>query len=139
MNPIEKVNDFLTEAGTFYLTTADGDRPKCRPIAFHMAAGDKLYFGVGDFKEVYRQMRENPHVEICAVVGKEFLRYYGTAVFEKDGVIAEKVLQAAPSMRKIYNEETGYRLAIFHLEDASAEFRGMLGVREAYSFSEMQQ
>lgn len=84
-------------------------------------------------------MRENPHVEICAVVGKEFLRYYGTAVFEKDGVIAEKVLQAAPSMRKIYNEETGYRLAIFHLEDASAEFRGMLGVREAYSFSEMQQ
>ena len=39
MNPIEKVNDFLTQAETFYLTTVDGDRPKCRPVAFHMLAG----------------------------------------------------------------------------------------------------
>ena len=50
MNPIEKVNDFLTQAETFYLTTVDGDRPKCRPVASHMLAGDRLYFGIGDFK-----------------------------------------------------------------------------------------
>ena len=32
MTPLEKVNDFLTQAGTFYLTTVDRDRPKCRPV-----------------------------------------------------------------------------------------------------------
>ena len=135
MNPIEKVNDFLTQAETFYLTTVDGDRPKCRPVASHMLAGDRLYFGIGDFKEVYRQMQENSHVEFCAAVGKGFLRYYGDAVFEQDYTIAEQVLAAAPAMQKIYNETTGYRrLAIFHLEHATAEFRGMMGVQESYTF-----
>lgn len=136
MNPIEKINHFLTQAGTFYLTTVDGNHPKCRPVAFHMAADDKIYFGIGDFKEVYQQIRKNPYVEFCATVEKEFLRYFGTAVFETDNTIAERVLTAAPAMRKIYNEKTGYQLAIFHLYPATAEFRTMLGIKETYTFPE---
>lgn len=130
--PIEKVNDFLTQAGTFYLTTVDGDRPRCRPVAFHLLEGEHLYFGVGDFKEVYRQMQKNPQVEFCVAAGKDFLRYFGRAVFEQDGRIAEQALQAAPAMRQIYNEKTGYGLAVFHLEDATAEFRSMMGIKESY-------
>ncbi len=135
MNPIEKVNDFLTQAETFYLTTFDGDRPKCRPVASHMLAGERLYFGVGDLEEVYRQMQEIRMWNSAAAVGKGFLRYYGDAVFEQDYTIAEQVLAAAPAMQKIYNETTGYlRLAIFHLEHATAEFRSMMGVQESYTF-----
>lgn len=135
MKSIEKVNDFLTQAGTFYLTTTDGDKPKCRPVGFHMVNGNTLYFGVGDFKEVYKQMQKNPHVEFCATVGKEFLRYYGKAVFEANDSIAEKVLANAPSLQKVYNEQTGYKLGIFHLENATAEFRTMSGIKEAIQFS----
>ena len=98
MNSIEKVNEFLTQAVTFYLTTVDGNRPKCRPIGFHMVNGDKLYFGVGEFKEVYKQMQINPNVEVCAAAGKEFLRYYGKAVFETDYSIAEKGQQYLSAM-----------------------------------------
>lgn len=134
MKPIEKVNNFLTQAETFYLTTVNGDKPKCRPVAFHMTDGDKLYFAIGDFKDVYKQMQKNPYVEICATVGKEFLRYFGCAIFETDYTIAKKALASAPAMQKIYNENTGYKLAVFHLENATAEFRSMLGVKEAYSF-----
>ena len=78
MNPIEKVNDFLTQAETFYLTTVDGDRPKCRSVASHMLAGERLYFGIGDFKEVYRQMQKNPHEEFCAAEGRAFCGITGT-------------------------------------------------------------
>nr|WP_308505808.1 pyridoxamine 5'-phosphate oxidase family protein [uncultured Agathobaculum sp.] len=134
MKPIEKVNDFLTQAGTFYLTTVDGDKPKCRPVAFHTLDGDRLYFGIGDFKAVYRQMQGSPHVEFCAADSKGFLRYFGKAVFEADDTIAQQVLAAAPAMQKIYNSATGYRLAIFHLENATAEFRNMLAVQESYTF-----
>lgn len=102
MNPIERVNDFLTQAQTFYLTTVDGDRPKCRPVAFYMMEDNKLYFGIGDFKDVYKQMRKNPHVEFCAAVGKQFLRYFGNAVFEADDAIAKKCwLQHLPCRRYI--------------------------------------
>ena len=114
MNSIEKVNEFLAQAGTFYLTTTDGEKPKCRPIGFHMVNGD--------------------NVEICAAVGKEFLRYYGKAVFESDYFIAEKVLANAPGLQKVYNEQTGYKLGIFHLENATAEFRTMSGIRESAQF-----
>ena len=38
-----------------------------------MLSGNRLYFGVGEFKEVYRQMRANPRVEICAAAGGGFL------------------------------------------------------------------
>lgn len=134
MKDIEKVNDFLTQAGTFYLATTDKEKPKCRPVGFHMVQGDRLYFGVGDFKEVYKQMQQNPNVEFCATVGAEFLRYYGKAVFEADDTIAQKVLANAPELQKIYNEQTGYKLGIFHLEDATAEFRSMLGIKESIHF-----
>lgn len=135
MTPLEKVSDFLTQAGTFYLTTVDGDRPKCRPIAFHRLENGRLYFGVGDFKAVYKQMQRNPHVELCASDGRGFLRYFGTAVFEPDDAIAKQVLAAAPAMHALYNETTGYHLAIFHLEQATAEFRDMLSAQETYSFA----
>lgn len=136
MKNLEQVNNFLAQAGTFYLTTTDGDKPKCRPVGFHMVKDDKLYFGVGNFKEVYKQMQKNPNVEFCATVGKEFLRYYGKAVFETDYSIAEKVLTNAPSLQKVYNEQTGYKLGIFHLEHATAEFRTMSGIKESIQFDE---
>lgn len=134
MTNLEKVNDFLTQAGTFYLATIDGDKPKCRPMGFHLLADNKLYFGVGDFKAVYQQIQKNPTVEFCATVENDFLRYYGQVVFETDDTIANKALDDAPYLRSIYNEETGYKLAIFHLEKAVAEFRDMTGVKESFVF-----
>lgn len=134
MDNLAKVNDFLAQAGTFYLTTTDGDKPKCRPVGFHMLEGERIYFGVGEFKDVFKQMKANPNVEFCAAVGNAFLRYYGKAVFEDDYTIANKVLANAPALQKIYNDETGYKLGIFHLENATAEFRNMLEVKERYNF-----
>ena len=73
-------------------------------------------------------------LRFCAAVGNAFLRYYGKAVFEDDYTIANKVLANAPALQKIYNDETGYKLGIFHLENATAEFRNMLEVKERYNF-----
>ncbi len=69
-------------------------------------------------------------MEICACNGENFLRYYGRAVFEKDDTTADIVLSKAPAMQKIYNETTGFRLGIFHLEEAAAEFRSKMGIVE---------
>ncbi len=91
----------------------NNDKSKCRPIAFPIATGGQLYFGIGNFKEVYKQIQQNSNIEFCTTVGKEFLSYFGKAVFEKDDTITENILASAPSMQKIYNEKTGYKLAIF--------------------------
>ena len=111
---MSKVNDFLTEAGVFYLATVDGDQPKVRPLGAHMEMDGKVLFGVGDFKEVYKQLRLNPKVEIaCAKPDGHWLRYTGKAVFETDPKYAEASLEAMPQLRNIYNDETGHKLMMF--------------------------
>ena len=132
---LEKVDALLTKAKTFYLATMDGEQPRCRPIGFHLLSRDRLYFGVGEFKEVFRQMSEHPQVEICALIPGGFLRYYGTAVFEPDYQLAEEILAASSDLQKIYNDTTGYKLGIFHLERGAAELRGMLDVKETLTFA----
>ena len=116
-----KVNDFLSETGVFFLATVDGDQPKLRPLGSHVEIGGKVIFSVGDFKDVYRQMLANPKVEIAACKPDgHWLRYTGRAVFDDDPRIVEILLNAMPNLRDIYNEETGHKLMLFHLEDATA-------------------
>ena len=125
---MSKINDFLSEAGVFFLATADGDQPKLRPLGMHMEMDGKLLFGVGDFKAVFRQLQANPKCEIAAVKPDgHWLRYTGTAVFEEDPRYAEAALAAMPDLRAIYNEETGNKMMIFHLEDAAAVDIAVMG------------
>ncbi len=127
----EKINEFLN-AGTWFFLTTDGDQPKGRPFNFHLLQNDTLYFGTGDFKKVYAQMKANPHVEVLALKGSEFLRYDGEVVFEENDTIANAVLEKTPQMKKVYNDQTGFKLGIFHLENGHAEICTMMGQKETF-------
>ena len=125
---MSRLNDFLTEAGVFFLATTDKDQPKLRPLGAHFEIDGKVLFGVGDFKEVYAQMQANPLVEIAACKpNAEWLRYTGRAVFETDPKYASAALDAMPDLKKIYNDETGHKLMMFHLEDAKAVVIQLMG------------
>lgn len=128
---MSKLNDFLTEAGVFFLATADGSQPKLRPLGAHIEIDGKVLFGVGDFKDVYKQLVKNPLVEIaaCKPDGK-WLRYTGKAVFETDPKYASTMLEAAPNLKNVYNEKTGHKLMMFHLEDTTAVVINVMGPGE---------
>ena len=128
---MSKLNDFLTEAGVFYLATADGNQPKVRPLGAHFEMDGKVLFGIGDFKDVYKQLIKNPLTEIVAA-NKEgkWLRYTGKAVFETDEKYAQAALDAMPDLKSIYNETTGHKMMMFHLEDATAVIIPMMGEGE---------
>ena len=91
MSEIQKVDELLTKAQEFYLATVDGDKPKVRPLGFHLLYEDKIYFGVGTFKEVYKQLEANQNVEIAAWDGEHFLRYYGTADLSGNDAVVENM------------------------------------------------
>ena len=133
MSDIAKVNDLITRAEVFYLATVDGDKPKCRPLGFHLLDEDKIYFGVGTFKEVYKQMQANPNVEISAWDGEHILRYYGKANLNKNDQIVEKAFEMMPELAEIY-KSNGWEMGIFYLEDATAEIRNMFEIEESYEF-----
>ena len=43
---MSRLNDFLTEAGVFYLATADGNQPKVRPLGAHFEMDGRGLFGL---------------------------------------------------------------------------------------------
>ena len=134
MSDIEKVDKFLTDAEVFYLASVtEENKPKCRPLGFHMLEGDKIYFGVGTFKEVYAQITANPYVEIVATQSPKFIRYYGKVVIDEDESLADKAFEKMPDLKKIY-DENGWKMGILHLEEATAEFRNMMAIEETYTF-----
>ncbi|MBQ6535327.1 MAG: pyridoxamine 5'-phosphate oxidase family protein [Firmicutes bacterium] len=129
---MSKINDFLTEAGVFFLATVDGDQPKLRPLGAHFEMDGKVLFGVGDFKDVYKQLIANPKTEIVAAKPDgHWLRYTGRAVFETDEKYAKAALEAMPHLKSIYNEQTGHKMMMFHLEDATAVVIPVMGPGES--------
>lgn len=124
---MKRIHEFLKESKVFYMATVDGNQPKLRPLGAQFYVDEKIVFGVGDFKEVYRQMQENPLVEIVACKGGKWLRYTGKAVFESDPKYAQINLEEMPGLKKVYNEQTGNKLMMFHLEDAKAVIHSVNG------------
>ena len=129
---MNRIHEFIDEAGIFYLATADGDQPKLRPLGAHIDVNGIEYFTVGDFKPVYQQMVKNPKVEIVAFTPKDrkWLRYTGKAVFKDLDEVREKVFEALPHLRKAYSAESGHKMMIFRLEDATARIIDMAGNEE---------
>lgn len=134
MEMLRKISAYLSSCGFYYLATAQGAQPKCRPIGLHAVKEGRLYFCVGDFKNVYRQMQENPQVEICASDGKGFMRVFGKAVFEEGTAQADAFLEVASGLKSIYGGDTGRTLKAFYLEGAIVEFHTMAGLDERYQF-----
>ncbi|MEE5994586.1 MAG: pyridoxamine 5'-phosphate oxidase family protein [Oscillospiraceae bacterium] len=131
MTNVEKINEFLDKAKTFMFLTTDGSQPKGRPFGFHMLVDDKLYFGCGTFKNVFRQLTVNPKVEILAMNDDEFMRYDGTVkIVESDALLA-KVREAMPQIMALY-DKNGWKMGLFYLENGHAEIRGVLELKEEF-------
>ena len=128
---MSKVSDYLKK-GTFFLATVDGDQPKVRPIgAFTKDEEGKVHVGIGSFKNVYKQLQANPKCEIVACEGGTWLRYTGKAVFDETDEYSEAILDMVPFLREhVYNEETGFKMVTFYLEDATAIVIDMMTVVE---------
>ena len=124
--PAMQIDDLLAKSKAFYLATVDGDQPKLRPLGAHHLVDGKVWLGVGEFKDVYRQLRANPKCEVVALQpdAMTWLRWTGRAVFaegEEGEKMEEVFLSAMPGLRKIYDKTPGKRMMCFTLADARAE------------------
>ena len=117
---VDVIEDFLNKAGTFVLGTTDGDQPRMRVLGLKIKLDDKLFFAVGTFKDVYKQLQKNPKCEILASSGMDFLRWDGKAVFVNDNRLKPIVANMMPDLIKMY-DQMGWELGFFTIEGGSAE------------------
>ena len=130
---MQRVCDFLKEAGVYYLATVEGDQPRVRPFGTAHIFEGKLYIQTGKAKPCSRQLRENPKAEICAFHGGKWLRLAGELV-EDDRVEAKKsMLDAYPSLRGMYDENDG-NTQVLYFKNATATFSAFGASPETVTF-----
>ena len=118
---MQRVADFLKEAGTYYLATVEGDQPRVRPFGTVHIFEDKLYIQTGKVKDVSKQIHANPKVEVCAFKDGKWLRLAGELV-EDDRIEArQSMLDAYPSLQNMYKADDG-NTEVFYFKDATATF-----------------
>ena len=130
---MQKVYQFLKEAGVYYLATSEGDQPRVRPFGTANIFEGKLYIQTGKVKPVSKQIAANPKVEVCAFKDGKWLRIAGELV-EDDRVEARKsMLDAYPDLRRMYDENDG-NTQVFYFRNAEATFSSFTAAPENITF-----
>ena len=130
---MQRVHDFLKEAGTYYLATVEGDQPRVRPFGtIHLFEG-RLYIQTGRMKPCAQQLAANPRAEICAFHQGTWLRV-ACELIEDDRVEARaSMLDAYPNLRAMYDENDG-NTQVLYMRNAAATFASFGGAPEVVEF-----
>jgi len=130
---MQEVFEFLKKCGTYYIATVDGDQPRVRPFGTVNIFENKLYIQTGKSKDVSKQMKKNPKIEICAMNGGEWIRVQAVAV-EDDRVEAKKsMLDAYPNLKSRYSA-TDNNCQVLYLKNAVATIASFTGSPKVIKF-----
>ena len=115
------VVQFLQANPVQYLATVGTDgKAKARPFMFCFEQDGKLWFCTNSQKDVYKDMQQNPNIEIT-VSSPEYvwLRLNGKAVFENNMAVKEGCMKN-PIVQGQYQTAGNPIFEVFYLEDAKA-------------------
>ena len=130
---MEKICNFLKEAGVYYLATVEDGQPRVRPFGTAHIFEGKLYIQTGKVKPVSKQIAENPKVEICAFKDGKWLRLAGELV-EDDRIEAKKsMLDAYANLRAMYDENDG-NTQVLYFKNGVATFSSFTAPNEVIEF-----
>ena len=130
---MQEVYDFLKKAGTYYLATTEGDQPRVRPFGTAHIFEKKLYIQTGKVKDVSKQMKKNPKIEICAMAEGKWIRIQAEAI-EDDRVQAkESLLEAYPGLKSRYSA-TDNNCQVLYLKNATATISAFTGTPKVIKF-----
>jgi uncharacterized pyridoxamine 5'-phosphate oxidase family protein len=105
---MKKALEFLQESGTYYLATTEGDQPRVRPFGAVFEYEGKLYFATSNTKKCFKQMLENPKVEICGMNKEgQWIRVSGEVANDDRREVREAALEAIPSVKSMYSADDG--------------------------------
>ena len=125
---MREVTRFLINRIQYFATIGLDGKPKVRPFQFMLEQDGKLYFCTANTKDVFKEMKANPYVEICAS-GENFswMRLSGKVVFSSNIQIKELILDKNELVKSIYQTADNPSFELFYLENAEAVIRDFSG------------
>lgn len=97
--------EFLKANPVFHIATVDGGKARVRPFGFKMKRDNTLYFCTGKAKDVYKQMVQNPDIEISGVgTDGTWLRIRGKVAFDDSRESKAQAFEESSNLLKIYKK-----------------------------------
>lgn len=110
------------------VATVDGDQPRVRFFLMWYADGTGFYFHTGKMKQIYRQLQQNPKVELCFYDptppeqgGGKMLRVTGRVEWKREQALVNRLLAERPWIRSLGTDIDQF-LAIFQVKGGEAWF-----------------
>ena len=130
---LERICQFLKDAGVYYLATAEGDQPRVRPFGTAHIFEGRLYIQTGRRKPVSHQLAANPKAELCAFKDGVWLRLAGELAEDERYEARKSMLDAYPDLRSMYDENDG-NTQVLYFTSGTATFSSFTAAPETFQF-----
>ena len=98
----DKAIQFLKDHKEIALATSEGNMPKLRIFQIMKQKGHVLYFATSAQKAVYRELRQNPNVEILAYADNISVRCSGMVNFNVEDDVKRWIYDNNPVLPRLY-------------------------------------
>jgi pyridoxamine 5'-phosphate oxidase len=119
---------FANDYPSCSLATVDGDQPRVRTFLLWFADETGFYFVTFSTKDVSRQLKANPKVELCFFnnpanfQGMRQLRVTGRADLVDDKAVRSRALEERSHLEQAVGEPLGPALEVFRVGSGEARF-----------------
>lgn len=114
----DEIFDIIKNHPACFLATAGADgQPHARGMLMYRADDNGIIFHTGEFKDLWKQVMDNPKLELCFLDPKTNtqVRITGTARSVEDQGLKEEIVKARPFL-KPWVEKQGYEhLKVFNV------------------------
>ncbi len=123
----DRALNFAREVQAGFLATSENNIPYVRGVLMWRADDSGLYFHTAKTKDLYRQLQENPVIEIAFYsphpepVGT-MMRVNGKIEFLEDSGLKRELIKDRPWLLSYGEIRDDSLLAIFKIKDAKAKF-----------------
>jgi uncharacterized pyridoxamine 5'-phosphate oxidase family protein len=117
---------FANDVKVCYLATVDKGKPRVRALGMWFADDTGFYLQTATMKDLYRQLKANPNVEMCFYRPGDnsgtMMRVEGAAEFLDDKELKRKVIEDRPFLKMFGLTPDSPELIIFKVGKGQAHF-----------------
>ena len=131
---LQKYLDFANENPICYLATVEDDQPRVRTVMVRIANESGFYFETLHGKDVWKQMKQNPKVEVCfynnpaELQNAKSMRITGEVEFTDDAAIKQQIYEQVKFLDDIIGKSVKPVLEIFRIKSGDIHFWTMMDV-----------
>jgi pyridoxamine 5'-phosphate oxidase len=122
---------FASENPVSFIASMEGEQPRVRAFLMWFADESGFYYHTGTAKNVYKQLKNNPNVEICFyhvggdMMARNMMRVAGEVEFLDDANLRARLLEERPFLKALMKSSSDPVLAIFRIPKGEAWFWSM--------------